>query len=258
MCWSGEASLTLAAAGMATTAYVAWKKESPLLYLPLGYFSLMELLQGYTYTVIDQCGLPSNQIATLLGYLHIAFQPFFANMIALYFIPEDVRKRVQTWAYSIAGFSAIFMLIQLFPFDWTGACRLGRPLCGTELCSVSGNWHIAWLVPVNDIGESNIWPLTNGFWTYMLAVFWIPMIYGSWRLNLFHYTFGPFLASLTTDNPNEVPAVWCLLSIAILMVVVKSPLRKHMHVKSYPLWPLLMMGKKRRSPPPDAEPEPAE
>jgi len=33
MCWSGEASLTLAAAGMATTAYVAWKKESPLLYL---------------------------------------------------------------------------------------------------------------------------------------------------------------------------------------------------------------------------------
>lgn len=253
MCWSGEASLALAAAGMATTAYVAWKKESPLLYLPLGYFSLMELLQGYTYSVIDQCGLPGNQIATLLGYLHIAFQPFFATMIALYFIPEDVRKRVQGFAYSVCTFSSVFMIIQLFPFDWAGTCTLGRPLCGPELCSVSGNWHIAWLIPVNDIGETALWPFENGFWTYQFAVFMLPILYGSWRLTIFHYLFGPLLASLTTGNPNEIPAVWCLLSIAILMVVVKTPLRQHMHVKSWPLWPLIMAGKKR-----DPEPQPAE
>ncbi|MCB1473534.1 MAG: hypothetical protein KDJ68_11810, partial [Rhodobiaceae bacterium] len=102
----------------------------------------------------------------------------------------------------------------------------------------------------------NYWPFHNGFWTYQLAVFWLPMVYGSWRLNLFHYTFGPFLARLTTDNPNEIPAVWCLLSIAILMVVVKTPIRKHMHVKSWPLWPLIRkVGRGISSKP---EPEPAE
>jgi hypothetical protein len=51
--------------------------------MALGYFSSMEVLQAFTYSVIDQCALPSNQIATLLGYLHIAFQPFFINMLSM-------------------------------------------------------------------------------------------------------------------------------------------------------------------------------
>ncbi len=254
MCWSGEASLALAAAGMATTAYVAWKKESPLLYLPLGYFSLMELLQGYTYSVIDQCGLPANQIATMLGYLHICFQPFFANMIALYFVPQEVRVRVMPWAWAVSGGSAMFMLLQVYPFDWSGLCVLGRTLCGPELCSVSGNWHIAWEIPLNNIGViSQNWLFAHGFLTYMFAVFIFPLLYGSWRLNLFHITFGPVLARLTTDNPNEVPAVWCLLSIAILMVVVKTPIREHMHVRSWPTWSWILRTRDPRPAPGPAE-----
>jgi len=73
MCWSGEASTALAVVGIATTAYAAYKKEPAVLWITLGYFSSMELLQAFTYTVIDDCSSPSNQIATLLGYLHIAF-----------------------------------------------------------------------------------------------------------------------------------------------------------------------------------------
>ncbi len=93
VCWSGEASAILAAVGLATTAYAAYKGESPMLYAALAYFSLMEALQAYTYTVIDQCGLASNQIATILGYLHIAFQPFFINLMSMYFIPDKIRKK---------------------------------------------------------------------------------------------------------------------------------------------------------------------
>jgi hypothetical protein len=54
-----------------TTAYAAYKEEPVPLWMALGYFSSMELLQAFTYSVNDQCALPSNQIATLLGYLHI-------------------------------------------------------------------------------------------------------------------------------------------------------------------------------------------
>jgi hypothetical protein len=71
MCWSGEASAVLATVGLATTAYVAYKGEDKSLWIPLAFFSLMELLQAFTYSVIDQCSLPSNQVMTLLGYLHI-------------------------------------------------------------------------------------------------------------------------------------------------------------------------------------------
>jgi hypothetical protein len=88
MCWSGEASVALAIAGLGTTAYAAYKKEPAPLWMALGYFSSMEALQAFTYSVIDQCGLPSNQIATMLGYLHIVFQPFFINMLSHVFHTE--------------------------------------------------------------------------------------------------------------------------------------------------------------------------
>ncbi len=68
MCWSGEASGVLAAIGIGTALYSAKKKMHPILWVTLGYFSLMELLQAFTYGVIDRCELPSNQIMTLLGY----------------------------------------------------------------------------------------------------------------------------------------------------------------------------------------------
>jgi len=241
MCWSGEASAVLAFCGFATASYTAYKGEPKPLWLALGYFSLMEALQAYTYSVINQCGEPANQIATLLGYLHIAFQPFFINLLALYFVPKAVRDKLSVWVFSICLLSATVMIIQLFPFDWAGHCDPHRPLCGTRLCSVSGNWHIAWEVPTNGLGNYFVrlgWRvLSDGYPTYVFAGMLLPLLYGSWRLALFHYALGPTLASLTTNNMNEWPAVWCLLSIGILMLAVKTPLRHWLHVRKFFLWP---------------------
>lgn len=241
MCWSGEASTVLAAVGLGTTVYAAYKKEPAPLWIALGYFSLMELLQAFTYSVIDECALPSNQIATLLGYLHIAFQPFFINAVSMYFIPAGVRRRIQYWVYGVCFFSAIFMIIQLYPFDWAGACDPRRPLCGTQLCSVSGEWHIAWEVPTNGICNSMVdswWYIfADGYPTYVIAGFLLPLLYGSWRATAYHYIMGPTLALLTTSNINEWPAIWCLFSIGLLLVVVKTPLRRYLHVRKWVLWP---------------------
>ena len=48
MCWSGEASTLLATAGLGTTVYAATKGEDKSLWMPLGYFSLMEALQAFS------------------------------------------------------------------------------------------------------------------------------------------------------------------------------------------------------------------
>ncbi|MCE2926702.1 MAG: DUF5765 domain-containing protein [Rickettsiales bacterium] len=241
MCWSGEASTVLAAAGIATTLYAAWKKEPAPLWIALGYFSLMEVLQAYTYSVIDRCELPSNQIATLFGYLHITFQPFFINAVALYFVPDEVRRRIAPWVYGLCFAGAIFTLIQLYPFEWAGLCDPSRPLCAERLCSVSGEWHIAWEVPTNGIGNyfvhSGFRPMSDGFPGYLLTAFALPLLYGSWRVVTYHYFLGPWLAQQLTSNHNEWPAIWCLLSIGILMLVVKTPLRRWLHVKGWWLWP---------------------
>jgi len=136
------------------------------------------------------------------------------------------------------------MIIQLYPFDWAGSCDLRRPLCGEQLCSVSGEWHIAWEVPTNGIGNSFVTYnnpfmglFQSGFATYAFVAFVLPILYGSWRFTIYHYLSGPFLSTMLTNTVNEQPAIWCLLSIGILLLVVKTPLRTLLHVKKWWLWP---------------------
>lgn len=226
MCWSGEASGVLAAIGIGTAIYSAKKGTPTTLWLTLGYFSLMELLQAFTYQVINQCSMGSNQILTLFGYLHIAFQPFFVNAISMHFLPTEKRNKIAIPVYVICFATAIVMVMQLFPFTWAGLCTFGEPMCARELCSVHGNWHIAWNVPLNGLGFSvTTWFGSYHFGAYytayFAAAFVMPFLYGIWRGTIFHLLSGPFLAWLTTDNMNEWPAIWCLLSIGIVMMVAK-------------------------------------
>lgn len=223
MCWSGEASAVLSVIGITGTVYAAYKKEPTALWMCLGYFTLMEILQAYTYSVIDQCALPSNQISTLLGYLHVAFQPFFINAVSLHFINQRVARKIAPLVYTICFAAAMMMMIKLYPFAWAGLCNPGRPMCGEMLCSYHGNWHIAWSLPINNINDNFSW--------YFLAGFIVPLLYGSWRMTLYHALAGPLLAYATTQNMNEWPAVWCLLSIGFMLIVVKTPVRQLLYVK---------------------------
>jgi hypothetical protein len=236
MCWSFEASAGLAVIGAGVAAYTAYKKESPALSVTLGYFALMEALQAYTYTVINQCSLPANQIVTILSYLHIVFQPFFINAVAMYFIPDAIRRKIQYPVYILCFISAMVMLLQVYPFEWAGACRPGRPMCSDILCSVSGSWHLAWKIPLNGIG--NEWWNTSeglylghgGFITYIATVFIVPLLYGSWRFTAYQFIMGPVLALLLTSNVNEQPAIWCLFSVALLVIALLPPIRRHLFV----------------------------
>lgn len=240
MCWSGEASTAVAVIGIGATAYAFVRREPRAIWMTFGFFTLMEILQAFTYLFIDDCASPANQVATLLGYLHIAFQPFFINAFSLQFVPKPVRDKIAPWAYGFCFAATIVMLIQLYPFAWAGVCTGGLPLCGTQLCAVSGNWHMAWHVPYNGMGGFlTAIPFfgTIGLPTYALAAFWLPALYGSWRFTLFHFLVGPALAQLLTDNPNEWPVVWCLLSVGMIMVVFIPPLRRLLHVERWPLWP---------------------
>src|SRR5260370_10819658 len=166
MCGRGKASAVVETVGRGTTAYAAYRKEPAAIWMPLGYFSLMELLQAFTYSVIDQCSLPSNQIATLLGYLHIAFQPFFMNAVSMHFIPDQARARIAPVVYTLCLASAVFMLLQLYPFAWACHCDPSTPFCGTRLCSVHGNWHISWPVPTTGMCNSFPAAISHPFPTY--------------------------------------------------------------------------------------------
>jgi len=69
--------------------------------------------------------------------------------------------------------------------------------------------------------------------SYILVGFYLPVMYGSWRFVAFHYLIGPLISDITTTDPNEYAAVWCLFSIALCISVIKTPIRKYLHVKKW-------------------------
>ncbi len=228
MCWSPEASAGFAVAGVVAAAYAYKKKESPILWVPVLYFALMEVLQLLSYPVAGQCFSSQNQLLTMLSYVHIAFQPFFMNMIALNFVPSRVRAKIWKWVMlACVPFTAILLARALpLPID---ACRPELLLCGTNLCTEQGVWHLAWYVPLN-----NFMPYVNA---YGLSVFLLPLLYGSWRAVAFSLITGPLAARLFTDNINEQAAIWCFFSVGLILLMLFSPLRKWLEVTSWPLWP---------------------
>jgi len=225
--------------GAVATGVAAWRGQSPAIWITIGYFTVMEALQAFGYAVVDQCGTPSNKAITLLSYLHIVFQPFFINAFAMELVPGPVKVRLRRSVYLCCAASSAVMLAQLIPFEWAGICRPGDALCGSTLCLVSGEWHIAWNIPYNGL----LHPLEDalgihaGFPTYMLAAFILPLVYGAWRFVIFHAIMGPILASALTANPNEAPAIWCLFSIGILLIGLSPLIRRRFETTTWWAWP---------------------
>lgn len=254
MCWSGPASYTIAAVGVVATAKAIKQGDSALLWSPLLYFTAIEALQGYSYSVEGQCALPQNQIAALLAYVHIAFQPLFTCILALFFVPDDIRRLIAPTVLIIGGLTGAYMLLQIYPFDWTAPCRPGRLLCSEYLCVKRESWHIGWHLPLNDLGERLPAAVFGtqyhlNFPVYFVVMFLLPALFGAWKLAAFQLLIGPTLAWASTDSPTEMPAIWCLFSLGIVMMIVFSPLRAFLTARGWPLWQVLrrVNGRQKRT-----------
>jgi hypothetical protein len=232
MCWTPEVTAAMVGAGAIATAITLRKREVPIVPFTLAFFTLMEGLQLFGYTVIDQCGTPANETVTLLSILHIVFQPLVINAFAMALMSRPISLRMKTVVYGLCGLSSVVMLIQLYPFSWAGSCEDGAILCAKRLCTVTGDWHQAWDVPYN--GLMTGWDRFThwGFPTYMVAVFAVPLLYGAWRFVLMQALFGPVLAGALTSNPNEVPAIWCLFSIGLTLIALSPVIRRQVMPRS--------------------------
>lgn len=223
MCWSGGASVAATAIGVVATAYAAKMKVPKARIVALGFFTLMELLQAASYIWINRCDASGNILLTNLGWIHIAFQIPVANAFMLSYVSEKRRRKWFGPVTIVSLVGSAFLLAKLvIPMLWTvpqeWMCKIGDALCGTNSCSYLGNWHLAWKLPLLGIDPYNL--------VYFGLVFILPVFYRSWRISLFHFIFGPFLASLLTTDKNEVPAIWCLFSIALLVAMFFGPLRR--------------------------------
>jgi hypothetical protein len=221
MCWSGEASLCVATVGVSGALWARAHGSPVGRWGTVLYFSAMELLQAATYVVIDKCGLPANQWLTRLSYAHIAFQPFFINLLAMSFISREKAQKLRGWVMAICAIGAAAMLAKLYVPSAAWACDPSViPLCGANTCSFSGDWHIAWRLYLSAIDGS--------FLCYFIPAFLLPLFYGSWRWTLYHLLVGPVPAFFMTSNKDEMPAIWCLTSIGFLLALHVKPVERWM------------------------------
>lgn len=235
MCWSPEASAAMVVIGGAATGLAHRRGEPAAIWGTLGYFTAMEALQLAGYGVLDDCGTTGNRAVTMLSYLHIALQPIIINLFALELVPKAVSALARFWVLLLAAAASAVMLVQIAPQDSFGTCLPGSPLCGPAWCTVSGNWHIAWDIPYNGlfVPFENAIGIHSGFPTYMAAVFLLPLAYGAWRFVVVNAAAGPVLATFLTNDPNEMPAVWCLFSIGIILIAISPALRGKVSAQSW-------------------------
>lgn len=239
MCWNLPVSIGMAALGGGASIISRRRGAPTAIWVALAFFASMEALQAAGYLVINACGTPANRVITFLSFLHIAIQPIFINAISLELIPAEIRARIRAGVYFICGACVVLTLAQLLPLEWAGVCRVPETMCASGLCTRSGDWHIAWDIPLNGLGTSieNILGVNWGLPFYMLATFVMPFAYGSWRFTIFHLLLGPIAANALTSQNNEVPAIWCLFSIGIVALAFFPPMIEWFRVKSWPLWP---------------------
>ena len=223
MCFTPTVTAGMIVVGGAAAVISMRRGDPAAIWGTLAYFAGMEALQAAGYAVVDQCGTTGNASVTALSYLHIAFQPVAINLFAMAIAPAPVPAALRRWVLGLSVLASALLLLRLAPIPALGTCSPGDVLCGVDWCLRSGEWHIAWEVPLNDLPGALGIP--GDFWPYMLAVFVMPLAYGAWRFVLFHAIAGPTLAWTLTNDPNEMPAIWCLFSIGIILIALSPAIR---------------------------------
>jgi hypothetical protein len=210
MCFSENMSLAIGTTGLLASLYF-YKKKHIYASIGIGYFALMEILQFFQYKVIDQCNNQYNKFLTIIGYLHICFQPLFINIWLFAFTanPNFI------FLY-MAFFAGLLLASRIFFVKDNELCDgKNEPLCGKNTCTFSGERHLAWNLRLRAPGTGWVTP-SIGLHFFM----WVTPVLVMFQIKplLAMLLTGPYLGLLLTNNIHEQPAIWCYTGIAQMII----------------------------------------
>jgi hypothetical protein len=209
MCFSENISLVIGLTGILSSFY--FFKKNIYASLGIGYFALMEIIQFFQYKVIDQCNNDYNKFLTVLGYIHICFQPLFVNLWLYAF----TKKPNFIFLY-MSFFAGLLLMSRLFFVEDHELCDgNNEPLCGKKTCAFSGNRHIAWNLRLRAPGSGWTTPSIGlHFFMWVIPALSIFQIKPLLALLLT----GPYLGYILTNNIHEQPAIWCYTAIGQMLL----------------------------------------
>eukprot|EP00055_Hartaetosiga_balthica_P003549 m.8161 g.8161 ORF g.8161 m.8161 type:complete len:278 (-) comp3035_c0_seq1:70-903(-) len=235
MCFSKEMSGAFAILGLAVSVWVYLKTSNTQLAIGVFYFFLMEFLQFFQYLVIDDCDNWWNQFLTVLGFLHICFQPYFTHIIN----SSLTKSKTVLWQYvpilrlCLIGGTALFLRwvfseYATMDIGENSKCGLSTEwLRGEKLCTFSGKYHLAWSIPMHD---PTYWSPGAAIHSFLMFA---PFFVLKWNMTIqgiFLFLTGPLLSAYITPNLMEQASIWCFFSIAqigIMLYLIRDVLILH-------------------------------
>ena len=209
MCFSERMSLGIGLTGIAAAVFIYSRTKNAYASIGLGYFALMEIIQYFHYKVIDQCGNKRKRYLTILGYIHICFQPLFFNLWMFAFTVKPIVEYLY-----ISFFGGLLLASRLFFVKNHELCDpRNEPLCGKQTCAISGERHIAWNLRL----RAPDWITPSISLHFFLWVFPALSMFQLKPLISILLT-GPYFGYLLTNNIHERPAIWCYTAIAQIIV----------------------------------------
>ena len=209
----------------------------------IAFFCLMEALQAVqqfsSVLAADlsdpNCRLAWNQFLTVLGYVHIMFQPYFTNKYFEAFRPAMGKA----WAHEAVAWKVVFRMC--LAYAALGLLRLalmpaynadeledghrtylnvsGDWLEGEQLCTYRGAVHLAWAFPLPKASY-----LLGGMGTHSFLMFVPVLCIGGLReldACSFLLLTGPVLGMAIAPRLEQA-SVWCFFSIAQLLIGLTS------------------------------------
>ena len=215
MCFTKEMSLGLFLVGCGTSLYLKSKNENINLYIPIIYFSIMELLQYIGYITLENKNKKFNKIIAVLIYVHIGFQPYFVNMWFSNFIPSSSKIYIPLILKLCIVFG-LFWISRLFFWDtsYKYLCDSNNePACGKKTEVLKGPIHLLYKAKIR---ASNY--LTHSvfmhFFLWFVPVIFIGIDKFIYSITLLSGIFSWFLAS----NIHETASIWSLWVIPVLLI----------------------------------------
>ena len=194
------------------------------LYVPIGFYTCMELLQGVQYSHVNQCGQFANSVSTEIAYILVIVQPLMWNI--LYYIRAPLAEKN---LFIVGSCMAVIWMV----FSITARLIDGpRSMTDTHSyvpssddlllangCTLqaSSSNHLYWKWVSTDLRG------LDANWLMYLMIWFTPALLGaSSRRNVSYTILAAAIAMGMTYNYGadiaEFSSLWCMYSIPMMMV----------------------------------------
>lgn len=207
------------------------KKMSCKLFVPLAYFSIMELFQASQYMAIYSELFTLNHVTTMLSYIHICFQPLFLNIFQTAYSNTNAHyyHRIVYPLCIIAGFG---MLLRLkgYNYYYDELYKKSLQIYTNETCLCTNyfdhfesNYTLAFIDNISHHVGWNISLYKPTYFTYSLNMhgfltFVLPfVIERSITVPTAIYIIGIIIGTYSSSNINVQPAMWCYVHVPLMI-----------------------------------------